>query len=97
MIALIVNSLAALFAVPAGVLWYRSSRVRTPETFSITVDITKATWNGSVGGAGHSTDLAKLAEALKLQSRLSRDAALCASVAALLQAIGLMLVAVGSN
>ena len=89
MVAQIANSIAALFGALAAILWYRSSKVRTPETFSILVDITPATWDGSVGGKGYSPDLQALGTALSSQSRLSKNAAICAAVAAICQAVGL--------
>jgi hypothetical protein len=83
--------LAALFALGAGVLWFLSALVKTPASFDIAVDITRATCDGSVGGTGYSMQLSQLAHALKTQSRRNGYAALCFCAAALLAAARLFI------
>jgi hypothetical protein len=92
----VVNYAAAAFALAAAVFWFISASVRTPTSFSIDVDTTRATWDGSRGGSGSSLDLLNLGQALRRQSRWSSYAAICAAVAAVLGAFAFMLSS-GSN
>ena len=81
------NIFSALFAFLAAIFWLLSTRVKTPEAFSV--------HGVSVGGdvsSVHSKDFAILANALKKQSRFSAWAAMCAGCAAVLQAVELLLV-----
>jgi hypothetical protein len=90
------NYASAAFAISAAALWFVSALVKTPSSFPIAVDISAATWDGSVGGTGYCPDLSNLGYALKRQSRWSAYAATCAGIAAILAAIPLILGA-GSN
>lgn len=97
MTTLIVNALAAFFAFAAGALWYLSGTVKTPDSFSVSVDISQSSWDGSTSGTGYSTELLELGHALKRQSRFSRYAAFCACAAAFLQGAVLVLAAINSQ
>jgi hypothetical protein len=87
----------ALFAAGAAVLWYKSSVVKTPKNFAI--HVAKPNHGGPLGGPlggtyvghGYSQELQQLGEALVRQSRLSAQAALCATASAILQAMALVL------
>ena len=89
MLQTILNYVAAGFALGAGILWFISARIKTPRSFSIAVDITQSSWDGSVGGSGASADLASLGTTLGCQSYWSARAALCAAASAILTALAL--------
>jgi hypothetical protein len=84
-----VNYAAAAFALAAGVLWLKSALVPTPQYLFVTATAHQSPEYGSVGVSTDNSGLMMLAEALKKQSRWSSAAAICASVAAILTAIGL--------
>lgn len=80
----ILSGLSAIFAFGAGFLWFKSSLVKIPNSihfFSVMV-------SGGIG-AGQSQDLQILAKALIKQSQYSARAAICACIAAVLQAASL--------
>lgn len=86
-----------LLAVAAAVLWLYSARVKTPDTFTITVSAAgmgPPLGGDPVGGAfvgvGHSPELVTLANALRWQSSLSAWAARCAGISALCQGFALI-------
>lgn len=87
----IANGGSAVFAIAAAALWFWSATVDTPDSFPIAVDITTSSYDGSSGGTGSSFALSQLGDALKEQSRRSANAAVCAGVAAALQAGALFL------
>jgi hypothetical protein len=78
----LIESLSAVFAIIAALLWLQSARVRTPTQFPINT----ITPIGGIGTGG-SPALQELGQALRRQSRWSAAAAICAAVSALLQAI----------
>ena|ERR1700722_13216718 len=80
------NYSASAFSVAAAVLWFLSALVKTPGNFNIIVDISAATWDGSVGGTGARPELSALAQALGKQARWSRWATGCAGIAAIASA-----------
>jgi len=92
----IINLLIALFAFVAAVLWLWSAKVKTPDTYSVHVTRPEGIMGHPLGGdplggiyvgMAHSMDFKDLANGLKLQSRLSAAAAICAGISALLQAV----------
>jgi hypothetical protein len=82
---------SAAFAMAAAILWGLSARIKTPDSFPVAVDISVSSYAGSVGGHGSSIALSDLGAALKRQSQLSAQAAMCASLAAFLQVAALLL------
>lgn len=78
-------------AIAAAVLWFLTSRVKTPSQFPITVTSTHSMLDQVIGAqilsTGSSPELDQIGIALKKQSALNAWAALCAGAAAALQAI----------
>ena len=85
---------SAVFAFGAALLWLLSAMVALPKDFPITVQITNVPDHLVIGpfqsGVGHSDQLDTLGSALKRQSRLSAFAAISAALAAICQAVGLI-------
>ncbi len=76
---------SAAFAMAAAILWICSACIRTPDTFAVAVDVNVSPYDGSASGQGYSVALSELGAALKRQSQLSAQAAICAAIAAALQ------------
>jgi hypothetical protein len=87
----IANLGSAAFAIGAAFLWFRSARIETPDSFPVAVNIIVSSYDGSASGDGSSLALSELGVALKRQSQLSAQAAICAGVAAILGAAALLL------
>ncbi len=94
---------SAVFAFGAAVLWAASTRVETPQSFSVNV-ITAHTGDAEVPGAevvgrgfGTSDELNALGKAPIAQSRLSACAAGSAAIAAALQGFPAILALLISN
>lgn len=94
----ILQALSALFAICAAILWFKSAVVQTPSTFRISVAKPSGAWGEPLGGNplgaeyianGYSPDLQDLAKALVKQSRWNARGAVCAAIAALIQAAAL--------
>ncbi len=93
-LSIILSALSAASALAAAVLWFRSSIIKTPESFSIHVARADGIMGQPLGqplggtyvGNAYSKDLVTLANALRKQSSLSGWAAGFAAVSAILQA-----------
>src|ERR1700722_11231566 len=86
---------SALISGVAAILWLLSARVKTPETFQVhVVRPDMAPMGGPVGGQfvghGYSTELTDLANALRRQSKLSAQAAICTAVSVFVQIAALL-------
>lgn len=89
---------SAAFAVPAAILWLKSAKVDTPDSFPISVvrpDGFGRPFGEPLGatyvGHGHSPALNELGAALRLQSKWSAWAARLAAAAAFCQALASLL------
>lgn len=94
------QTLTALMAIIASVLWFCSVKIKTPKTFSIHVVKADGFFGEPLGGNplggqyvgnAYSDDLINLANALKKQSKLSAYAAICAGISAISQAVSVIL------
>lgn len=87
------NIASAVFGIAAAVLWFRSARVRVPKTYLTVSEAVQPGFDGSIGIRSQTFGLEELATAVKEQSRLSGQAAICATAAASLTAISALLAA----
>jgi len=96
---MILQAFSAFFAVCAALLWFKSAVVKTPSEFRISVARPSGAWAEPLGGDpigseyignGYSPDLQVLGEALVRQSRWNARGAVCAAIAALIQAAALV-------
>ncbi len=88
--------LTAIAAIIAALLWFKSARIKTPNTFSIHVVKSRGQLGGNpMGGTymgnAYSNDLQDLAAALKLQSTWSARAAVFAGISATLQSLSILI------
>jgi len=92
----VIKCASAVFAIAAAILWFVSARIKTPESFSIHV-ARAGTLQGQLlaggvigsqyAGHGYSPELTALGESMCRQSKWSAAAAVCAGIAAILQAV----------
>lgn len=79
-IVYIFNILSAFSAIFAAIFWYVSAKIKVPKDFPRSSD-----------GKGYSINIRPLSRSLQKQSKFSSYAALCASIAAICQAISILL------
>ena len=88
-----INITSVLFALVAAVLWFLSTYVETPSSFTIYIvrpheePFGSNYFDGTYNGQGYSEDLISLARALKRQSKLSAWVAICTALSVLLQTV----------
>lgn len=87
---------SAVFAIAAAMLWFVSAVVKTPKSFSLHVAradslhgklLAGSVFGSEYVGHGHSPELTALGAAMSRQSMWSAAAAVCAGIAAALQAV----------
>ena len=95
-LTLVLDIISAVLAFLAAYYWFKSSRVKTPESFSI--HVVKPSYSpmsnpmgGTYMGHGYSGQLQELGDALKTQSKLSAYGAILAGLAAVIQTISTIL------
>ena len=91
------DSITVIAAVLASLLWFKSSIIKTPQSFSIHVvkpdedALLGKPLDGTYMGQAFSDDLRELADNLRRQSKLSSYAAIFAGLSAFMQAMSIII------